>query len=78
MTVKAERGGPRRNITSTKRSKDQNVYLIIQGDVPGGSVDKNVHYERIGGMGARKYPRESCCNRIECFATNSLAVLIRK
>ena len=78
MTVKAKRGGRRRNIPSTKRNEDQNVYPIIQGDVPGGSVDKNVHYERIGGMGARKYPRKSCCHRIVCSATNSLAVLIRK
>ena len=45
MIVKAGGGGPRKNISSTKRSEDQNVYPIIQGDIPRGSIDKDMHYE---------------------------------
>ena len=78
MTVKAGRGGPRRNISSVRQNKDQNVCPIIQGDVPGGSIDKDMHYERTKGVGARKYLRESCCHRIKCSATNSLAALMRR
>ena len=46
MTVKAGRGGPRRNIPSAKRSEDQNMCPIIQGDVLGSSIDNDMHYER--------------------------------
>ena len=49
MTVKARRGGPRRNIPSTRRNGDRNVCPIIQGDVPRGSIDKDMHYERTEG-----------------------------
>ena len=51
---------------------------IIQGDVPGSSIDKDVHYEHTGGMGAKKYLRESCYHRIEYSVANSLVVLMRK
>ena len=37
-----------------------------------------MHHERTGQMGAMKYLRESCCHRIECSVTNSLAALMRK
>ena len=46
MTVKAGGGELRRNIPSAKRSEDQNMYPIIQGDVPGSSIDNDMHYER--------------------------------
>ena len=79
MIVKARRSGPRRNIPLTKRSKYQNVCLIIQGDVPGSSINKDVHYECTGGIEVRKYLRESYYHLIECSVTNSLtAALIRK
>ena len=78
MTVKTRGGGPRRNIPSAKRSKDQNMYPIIQGDVLGKSIDNDMHYERTGVMEARKYLRKSCYHHIECSITNSLAVLMRK
>ena len=68
----------RRNIPSANRGEDQNVCPIIQGDVPGSSIDKDVHYERTRGMGAKKYLTESCYHRIECSVANSLAMLIRK
>ena len=78
MIVKAGRGGPRRNIPSARRNEDQNVCPIIQGGVPGGSIDKDIHYDRTKGVGARKYLRESYCHRIKCSAVNSLAALLRK
>ena len=78
MTVKAGKGGLRRNIPSARWNEDKNVCPIIQGDVLGGSIDKDMYYERIEGVGARKYLRESCCHRIECSVANSLAALIRK
>ena len=78
MTVKVGRDGPRRNIPLAKRNEDQNMCSIIQGDVLGSSIDKGMYYERIGEMGARKYLRESCYHRIECFTANTLAALIRK
>ena len=46
--------------------------LVIQGDVPGGSTDKDMLYKRTGRMGAKKYLRKSCCHCIECFAANFL------
>lgn len=32
------------------RLGEVSVYLIFQSDLPGNSTDKDVHYERIGGM----------------------------
>ena len=78
MIVKAGGGGLRRNISSTKWSEDQNVYPIIQGDIPRGSIDKDMHYERTWGIEARKYLRENYYHHIECYVANSLAVLMRK
>ena len=78
MTVKAKRGGPRRSIPLARRKEDRNMCPIIQGDVPGGSIDKNVNYKRTEGVGARKYLRENYYHRIKCSATNSLAALTRK
>ena len=46
---------PRRNIPSAKQGEDQNVCPVIQGDVLGSSIDKDVRYERTRGMGAKKY-----------------------
>ena len=72
----AGRGCPRWNIHSAKRNEDQDVPPIIQGDVPGGSTDKDMHYECTERMGARKYLRKSCCHYIECFAVNFLAAFM--
>ena len=46
MTVKAGRGRPRRNIYSAKQKRGQKVSSIIQSDISGSSIDKDVHYER--------------------------------
>ena len=53
-----------------------NVYSITQSDIPGNFIEKDVHYERTGRMGARKYLRKSCCHRIKCPATNFLAAFM--
>ena len=65
-----------RNTPSAKRNEDQDVPLNIQGDVPRDFIDKDMHHERTGRMGARKYLTESCCHHIECSATNFLATFI--
>ena len=72
----ARRGCPRRNIPSAKRNEDQDVPLVIQGDVPRGPVDKDMHYERTGRMRARKYLRKSCYHRIECSVANLLTTFM--
>ena len=49
---------------------------VIQSDVPGNSIDKDMHYEHIGQMGAGKYLRENCYHRIEYSAPNQLALFM--
>ena len=78
MTVKAGGGGPRRNIPSAKQSKYQNMCPIIEGDITGSSIDKDVHYERTRGMEVRKYLKENCYHCIECSVANSLGALMMK
>ena len=58
--------------------RGQKVCSVIQNDIPGTSSDKDMYHERTGQMGAVKYLRESCYNRIECFVTNTLTTLMRK
>ena len=74
--MKAGRGCLRRSIPSAKRNKDQDVSPVIQGDIPGGPIDKDTHYEHIGKMGAMKYLRKSYCHRIEYFAANFLVAFM--
>ena len=78
MNEKVEEGRPRRSIFSAKRSRGQKVCLIIQSDIPGNSINKNMHYECAGQMGVGKYLRESCYHYIECSVTNFLVALMRK
>jgi len=54
------------------------VCPIIQGDIPGNSIDKDMYYERTGGMEAKKYIGEGYYHRIKCSVANSLTSLIRK
>ena len=51
---------------------------VIQSDALGSSVDKDMHCEHIGQMGAEKYLGESCYHCIKRYVTNSLAVLMTK
>ena len=55
-----------------------NVYPIVQGDLPGNSIDKDVHYEHTREMGAQKYLRKRYYHHIECSIANSLVALMRK
>ena len=52
MTVKAGRGMPRRSISLAQRIKGQKVSSIIQSDVLGNSVDKDMHCEHTGQNGS--------------------------
>ena len=78
MTVKAGGGMPRRSIFSNKQRRGQKVCFIIQSDVLGSFVNKDMHCERTGQMRAKKYLREICYHRIKCSVINSLAALTRK
>ena len=55
-----------------------NIYSIVQSDLPGNSIDRDMNYERIGGMEAQKYLKESCYHRIEYSVFNSLVALMKK
>ena len=46
MTVKAGGDRLRRSIPSAKRSRGQRVCSVIQNDIPGSSIDKDMHCER--------------------------------
>ena len=46
MTIKAGRGRPKRSISSAKRRRGQKESSIIQSDVSGNSVDKDMCCER--------------------------------
>ena len=72
----AGKGCLRGNIPSAKCNKDQDMPPTIQGCVPGGSINKDAHYERAGEVGAKKYLRKSCCHCIEYSATNFLATFM--
>ena len=43
---------------------------VIQNDILGNSIDKDMHFERIGQVGVKKYLRKSCYHHIECSAAN--------
>ena len=50
--------------------------FVVQDNAPGSSIDKDMHCERTGQMGAKKYLRKNCYHRIECFVANSLAAFM--
>ena len=52
------------------------MYLVIQSDISGSSIDKNMHYEHTGQMGVEKYLGESCYHHIKCSIANSLAAFM--
>ena len=45
MAVKARRGKPKRSISSAKQRIGHKVSSIIQSNILGNSVDKDIHYE---------------------------------
>ena len=48
MAVKSKRGRPRRSISLAKQRMSQKVSFIIQSDISGNSVAKDMHCERMG------------------------------
>ena len=52
MNMKAGEGRPRRSISLAKLSRRQKVCSVIQSDVPGSSVDKDMHCECKGQIGS--------------------------
>ena len=78
MSENVGEGKTRRNISLAKRSRGQKVCLVIQGNIPRNSIDKDIRYERTRQLGGGKYLRESCYHRIECSTANPLAALMRK
>ena len=76
MTIKARRGRAKRSIPSAKRRRGQKICSIVQNDVLGNSIDKDMRCKRTGQMGAKEYLRKSCYHHIECFAAKSLAAFI--
>ena len=55
-----------------------NIYSIVQSDLPGNFIDRDMNYERVRGMEAQKYLKESCDHRIEYSVVNSLVELMKK
>ena len=74
--MRARRGCPRRNTLLAKHNKGQDVSLALQGDIPGGPIDKDTYYGCTGRMGARKYLRKSYYHRIECSVANFLVAFM--
>ena len=52
MAVKDGRGKPRRSISLAKQRRGQKVSSIIQSDIPGNFVDKDMHCENTGQDGS--------------------------
>ena len=73
-----QEGGPRRIASSAEQAEVRKCKLLSRSNVPGDSINEDIHYESRGQKKAMKYLRESCCHRIECSVTNSLAALMRK
>ena len=76
MTVKVGRSRSRRSISSAKRRRGQKVCSVVENDILRNSIDKDMHCERTGQMGAKKYLRKNCYHCIECFTTNSLTAFM--
>ena len=73
-----QEGGQRRNATSAEQSQGQKVWSAIKSNISDHSTDENKYQEGTGQREAMKYIRESCYHRIEYFAANFLAALMRK
>ena len=52
--------------------------LPSKSNVPGDTVDKDIHHESTGQRKAMKYLRESYYHHIEYSVANSLAILMRR
>ena len=52
-----QKSGSRRNASSAKQSRGQKVQSAIQINVPGDSVNKDIHHKSTGQREAMKYLR---------------------
>ena len=43
LAMRIREGGPRMNVSSTKQNQGSTMWSTIQGNIPGGSVDKDEH-----------------------------------
>ena len=66
------------NASLAEQSRGSKVWSAIQGNVPGGFIDKDKHLESTRQRKSIQYLRESCYHRIEFSIANSLAALMRK
>jgi len=66
----------RRSITSAKRRRGQKVSSIIQNDVSGSSIDKNMHRECTGQNGSWEISKGKLLLPIKYSAANFLAALM--
>ena len=76
MTVKTGIGRPKRSISSAKRRRGQKVCSVVENDILRNSINKDMHCEHTGQMGAKKYLSKSCYHHIEYSAANSLAAFM--
>ena len=76
LVMRVREGGPRRNASSAKQNRCQNVWSAIQRNILGDPIDKNAHHESTEQKEVMKYLRENCYHRIEYSTANSLAALM--
>ena len=78
LVMMVQEGGLRRIVSSAGQVEVRKCKLLSRSNVPGDSIDEDIHYESTRQKKTMKYLRESCCHRIECSVTNSLTALMRK
>ena len=76
MIEKVGEGGLRRNASSAKQNRGQNVWSAIQSNVLRYPIDKRTPHKSTGQKEVMKYLRKNCHYRIKCVAANSLAALM--
>ena len=57
LVIRAQEGGLRMNVSLANQSRDPKGWSVVQGNVPGNSVDIDKHYRNIGHGGVLKYLR---------------------
>ena len=53
--MRVQEGGPRRNASSAEPSRGSKMWSVIQGNVPGDSIDKDAHHESTRQRETIKY-----------------------
>ena len=82
LVMRVQEGGPRRNASLAKQSRDRKVWSDIKSNVPDNSIDEDKYKKGTKYREATKYLKrkllQSCCHHIKGFTANSLAALMRK